>query len=73
MILRKPYGFLIKHYKIINFILLIPMFYIALKFGDIASFFRDYISAKLGKISQQSKVDYSLTEIKDNRLSNNCK
>ena len=44
MILRKPYGFLIKHYKIINFILLIPMFYIALKFGDIASFFRDYIS-----------------------------
>ena len=46
MILRKPYGFLIKHYKIINFILLIPMFYIALKFGDIASFFRDYISAK---------------------------
>ncbi len=46
MIIRKPYGFLIKHYKIINFLLLIPMFYIALKFGDIATFFRDYISSK---------------------------
>lgn len=46
MILKKPYGFLIKHFKIINLILLVPILYIILKFGDIAGFFRDYVAAK---------------------------
>lgn len=46
MILKKPYGFLIKHFKIINLLILVPMLYIALKFGDIAGFFRDYVAAK---------------------------
>lgn len=45
MIIRNPYGFLAKHYKIINILLLIPMIYIALAFGDIAGFFREYVSA----------------------------
>ena len=46
MIIRKPYAFLIKHYKIINLLLLVPMLYITLKFGDISKFFQDYIRAK---------------------------
>ena len=46
MIIRKPYGFLIKHYKLINLLLLVPMMYITLKFGDISKFFQGYIKAK---------------------------
>lgn len=46
MVLKKPYGFLIKHFKIINLILMVPILYVVLKFGDIAGFFRDYVAAK---------------------------
>lgn len=45
MIIRNPYGFIVKHYKLINLLLLLPMVYLALKFGDISSFFRDYVSS----------------------------
>lgn len=45
MVIRNPYGFIAKYYKIINLILLIPMIYIMLKFNDIANFFKDYVSA----------------------------
>lgn len=45
MIIKKPYGFLVKHFKIIHLLLLIPMFYLCLKFGDIAQFFRDFVAA----------------------------
>ena len=44
MILKKPYGFLIKHFKIINLVLLIPIIYITLSFGDISSFYRRYVN-----------------------------
>ena len=43
MIFKNPYSFVSKHYKLINFLLLIPLLYITLKFGDIAKFFRDYV------------------------------
>ena len=43
MIFKNPYSFVAKHYKLINFLLLVPMLYLTLKFGDIAKFFRDYI------------------------------
>lgn len=46
MIIRKPYAFLIKNFKIIHLLLLIPMLYLAFKFGDIASFFREYVAAQ---------------------------
>ena len=45
MVIRNPYSFISKHYKIINLLLLIPILYLALKFGDIAEFFRDYVKA----------------------------
>lgn len=43
MIVKKPYGFLIKHFKIIHFLLLVPMLFVALNFKDIASFFNAYV------------------------------
>lgn len=45
MIIRKPFAFLIKHFRIIHLLLLVPMLYLALKFGDISSFFKDYVNA----------------------------
>lgn len=45
MIIRNPYGFIVKHYKLINLLLLLPMLYLALKFGDISSFFRSFVSS----------------------------
>jgi len=45
MIIRKPYAFLIKHFKIIHLLLLVPLIYLAFKFGDISSFFNRYINA----------------------------
>ena len=43
MIIKRPYGFYKRHYKIIHFLLLIPMLYLALKFTDISNFFKSYI------------------------------
>ena len=46
MVIRKPYAFLIKNFKIIHLLLLIPMLYISFKFGDISKFFNDYVSSR---------------------------
>ena len=45
MIIRNPYGFVARHFKLINLILIIPMIYLAFKLGDVSSFFSDYISS----------------------------
>lgn len=45
MIIRNPYGFVARHFKLINLILIIPMIYLAFKLGDISSFFSSYISS----------------------------
>lgn len=58
MIIRKPYGFLIKNFKLINLILVIPMLYIALKFGDIATFFSDFVSNDYKTIEAQIAGNY---------------
>ena len=42
MIIKKPYAFLIKHFRIIHILLLIPTIYLMFKFNDLASFFRNY-------------------------------
>lgn len=44
MVIRNPYSFVVKHYKLINILLMIPLIYLIFKFGDVASFFKDYIS-----------------------------
>ena len=43
MILRKPYAFLIKYFKLINFIVCLLAIYIAYKSYTISSFFNEYI------------------------------
>ncbi len=45
MVLRKPYAFLIKHFKLIHLLLCIPIVYLLIKTGAITSFFSDYVRA----------------------------
>ena len=42
MIIKKPYAFLIKHFKIIHAILLVPMTFLLLNFRDVSKFFKVY-------------------------------
>lgn len=44
MILKKPFGFIIKHFKIINIILLVPVLYVLFSFNDISSFYTRYVN-----------------------------
>ncbi len=44
MIFKKPYGFLIRHFKLIHIILTLLTIYIAIRSGTVLSFFRDYVS-----------------------------
>lgn len=44
MIIKKPYGFLIKHFKLIHMLLLVPTLYLLLNFGDISKFFTNYVA-----------------------------
>lgn len=45
MIIRNPYNFIVKHYKLINIILILPMIYMVIRFNVIAKFFSNYISS----------------------------
>ena len=45
MVLKKPYGFLIKHFKLIHLLLCIPLIYLVLRTGAIFTFLNDYVSA----------------------------
>ncbi len=44
MILKKPYAFLIKHFRMIHLLLLLPIAYLINKTFRIVSFFRTYVS-----------------------------
>lgn len=44
MILKKPYAFLIKHFKIIHIILLLPLCFVAIKTSNIANFFETMVN-----------------------------
>lgn len=45
MILRRPYAFLIKHFRLIHLILFILFAYITYKANNMLSFFKDYIDS----------------------------
>ncbi len=45
MVLRKPYAFLIKHFKLIHLLLCIPIIYLLIRTGAITSFFSDYVKS----------------------------
>ena len=56
MILKKPYAFLIKHFKLIHIILAIPLIYIVRKTRSVVSFFNQYV---INKYSFQTGSDIS--------------
>ena len=58
MVIRNPYSFIAKHYKIINLLLLVPLIYLALKFGDIGSFFRDFVKSNYTTIETDYATKY---------------
>jgi hypothetical protein len=58
MIIKKPYGFLIKHFKIIHLLLLIPTFFLLLNFNDVAKFFADYVSQGYKTFEQGVATNY---------------
>ena len=43
MVIKKPYAFLIKHFRAVHLFLLVPMIYLLLKTRDIIAFFTNYI------------------------------
>lgn len=45
MVLKKPYAFLIKHFKLIHLLLAIPIAYLTWRTGAITSFLRGYVAA----------------------------
>lgn len=44
MLLKKPYGLLIKYFKIVHLVLLVPMLYIAHRLSEIKTFLNEYIA-----------------------------
>ena len=51
MIIKRPYAFIARFYKIINLLLLIPTVYLLFQMTEIATFFNEYVLA-----------DYSTTQ-----------
>ena len=45
VVLKKPYAFLIKHFKLIHLLLCIPLVYLIIRTGAIATFLNSYVSA----------------------------
>ncbi len=45
MILRKPYAFLIRHFKLIHLLLLVPLCFIAYKTSNIVDFFNNMVAS----------------------------
>jgi len=58
MIIRNPYNFIAKHYKLINLIMLLPLFYLIFKFRDISVFFKDYINNNYSTIETNFADSY---------------
>ena len=44
MIIKKPYAFIIKHFRLIHLLLLIPMFYLVTQTKEIITFFSEYVA-----------------------------
>ena len=42
MIIKKPYAFIMKHFRLIHLLLLIPMIFLATQTREIVTFFREY-------------------------------
>ena len=51
MILRKPYGFLIKHFRLIHLILTTLYIYLAIKVNSLLKFYNNFISGSESKLN----------------------
>lgn len=51
MVFKKPYAFLIKHFKLIHLILTAIYIFLAFKVSSILTYYNNFISGKVGKIN----------------------
>lgn len=58
MIIRKPFKFLIKNFKIINFILLLLMGFCAYKMGKLVYFFKEFVQMGYSTVDVNLKYTY---------------
>ena len=68
MILRKPYAFLIRHFKLIHLILTVLLAYILYKTNKLLSFFNQYLSSGKYEVIV-SKLDGWTATTRDKSLS----
>lgn len=59
MIIRKPFAFLIKHFKTIHIFLFGLLAYVCYKYNEVVSFLRGYISTGNGKYDAVNYIDYT--------------
>lgn len=60
MILRKPYAFLIKYFKLIHLFIGILIFYLINKTNNILNFFNDYINDDIFEFDVSSYVNFGI-------------
>lgn len=61
MIIKKPFAFIVKHYKFIHLLLLIPLLYLTYKSYNLMTFFKDYvINGYLTKETNIANIYYNL-------------
>ena len=59
MIVRKPFAFLIKHFKAIHLFLFGLLVYVCYKYNGIVSFLRNYISTGNGRYDAANYINYT--------------
>lgn len=59
MIVRKPFAFLIKHFKAIHLFLFGLLLYVCYKYNEIVSFLRNYISTGNGRYDAVNYINYT--------------
>lgn len=59
MIVRKPFAFLIKHFKAIHLFLFSLLVYVCYKYNGIVSFLRNYISTGNGRYDAVNYINYT--------------
>lgn len=60
MVLRKPYAFLIKHFKLIHLFISILILNLINKTNDILNFFKDYINDDIFEINASDYINFSI-------------
>ena len=60
MVLRKPYGFLIKHFRFIHLLITAILAYIAVKFRNIYVFLGNVISDAVNRYDALSYINYKI-------------